>query len=74
MTDPKTEGLPEQGRGVVRVEGQAMQQNKRGEWVPAIPLPFFGLIRVSCNCGKSFFRRSSYEAHYAYEHIIKGRP
>lgn len=46
-------------------------ENKRGEWVPAIPLPFYGL-RKHCSCGKKFWRQHSYFAHYALEHIVLG--
>lgn len=49
-------------------------QNRRGEWVPAIPLPFFGLFHVRCRCGKRFLRRHHYEAHYALRHILQGHP
>jgi hypothetical protein len=52
-------------------------QNKRGEWVPSIPLPFyeFRLTRWGakrCNCGLYFWREKNYEAHYALVHIVLG--
>jgi hypothetical protein len=50
----------------------AQTQNKRGEWVPAIPLPLFG-IRKRCQCGKRFWTLGGYRAHYAYVHIWAGR-
>lgn len=46
-------------------------QNKRGEWVPAIPLPFYG-FKKKCSCGASFWKSSNYEAHYALQHIVLG--
>lgn len=46
-------------------------QNKRGEWVPSIPLPFYGL-RKQCSCGKKFWRESRYYEHYAFWHIVAG--
>lgn len=45
--------------------------NTRREWVPAIPLPFYG-IRKKCSCGKKFWRQKNYEAHYALVHIVLG--
>lgn len=44
-------------------------QNRRGEWVPAIPLPFFGL-RKHCSCGEKFWTQKGYEGHYARDHIL----
>lgn len=49
----------------------ATMENGRGEWVPAIPLPFYG-SKKGCSCGKTFWRQRNYEAHYAYEHIVLG--
>ena len=43
-------------------------QNKKGEWVPAIPEPYYG-IRKMCGCGKSFWTLEGYQAHYALKHI-----
>ena len=48
-----------------------IQQNKRGEWYPAIPIPYYGFRKV-CSCGKKFWFEKNYEAHYALEHIIRG--
>ncbi len=42
----------------------AATQNKRGEWVPAIPEPYYG-IRKMCECGKKFFTLKRYREHYA---------
>jgi hypothetical protein len=44
-------------------------ENKRGEWVPAIPLPLYGL-KKGCSCGASFWFERNYEAHYALTHIV----
>lgn len=49
------------------------QQNKQGQWVPAIPLPFYGL-KKRCTCGRSFWTEEGYRGHYAYTHIIEGEP
>lgn len=43
--------------------------NARGEWVPAIPLPFFG-VRKRCSCGAKFWTSLGYRAHYALQHIL----
>jgi hypothetical protein len=46
-------------------------QNDRGEWVPAIPLPWFiGWSKVRCHCGASFWSAKAYRGHYALEHIL----
>lgn len=50
-------------------------QNKRGEWVPAIPEPFFygfKLRKAKCDCGDKFKTRKRYQEHYALEHILLG--
>lgn len=48
-------------------------QNKRGEWVPAIPEPLFvgfGLRKCRCDCGEVRRSRLSYREHYALAHIL----
>ena len=45
-------------------------QNKLGQWVPAIPLPFYFMIRKGCSCGRKFWTEEGYEAHYALKHIL----
>jgi len=46
-------------------------KNTRGEWVPAIPLPFYlPPGRKRCSCGKRFWTLEGYEAHYALRHIL----
>jgi hypothetical protein len=50
-------------------------QNQAGEWVPAIPLPWYGPFgMLGCACEKTFWRKERYREHYAYEHIYLGRP
>jgi hypothetical protein len=44
-------------------------QNYHGEWVPAIPGPFFGVRKV-CRCGRKFWTMEGYEGHYAYAHVL----
>lgn len=41
-------------------------------WLPAIPMPMLGL-RQGCSCGRRFWTRRGYEAHYALEHILESR-
>lgn len=54
---------------------RVMMENERGEWVPAIPLPFHSaLVGFRCGCGRRFWTRQQYNEHYAYEHIVMGRP
>lgn len=45
------------------------QTNDRGEWVPAIPLPLYGL-RKHCRCGRKFWTTDGYRGHYALAHIL----
>ena len=47
-------------------------QNERGQWVPGVPLPFYGL-RKACSCGRKFWTIAGYEGHYALEHILRGQ-
>ena len=44
-------------------------QNERGQWVPAIPLPYHGL-RHRCDCGRKFWTMDGYRSHYALRHIL----
>lgn len=40
-------------------------------WIPAVPLPFYGLRRVRCSCGETFKgrgREHAYEIHYRRAH------
>lgn len=52
-----------------------------GLWRPAVPLPFYGLLHVRCECGRQFWDLTSaridkhskafqrYERHYRAEHV-----
>lgn len=44
-------------------------QNKYGEYVPAIPEPFYGFLK-RCQCNARFFRETAYRGHYALTHIL----
>ena len=48
-------------------------QNKKGEWVTAIPLPYYG-FKKTCSCGESFWKEINYEEHYIVDHIYYGFP
>ncbi len=50
-------------------DGGAFAQNSRGQWVPSIPLPFYGL-RKGCQCGRKFWTADGYQGHYALCHIL----
>ena len=46
-------------------------QNERGEWMPAIPEPYFLVFgRARCDCGAKFRNRRRYREHYAFAHIL----
>lgn len=45
-------------------------QNSRGQWVPSIPLPYYGLIRRRCQCLRWFWTAAGYRGHYALDHIL----
>lgn len=46
--------------------------NLAGEWVPAIPLPFYHGFHKKCGqCGRKFWYTVSYRSHYALTHILK---
>ena len=53
-------------------------QNRRGEWVPAIPLPYFLTENarpfrwntVRCECGAAFHSQRRYREHYALVHVL----
>lgn len=47
------------------------RQNRVGGWVPAIPEPYPMFPSGNrCDCGKKFFTREGYDAHYALKHIL----
>jgi hypothetical protein len=43
--------------------------NDQGQWVPAIPLPLYGL-RKQCQCRRKFWTTAGYRGHYALAHIL----
>jgi hypothetical protein len=45
-------------------------QNKRGEWVPAVPGPYLGVRKKCWACGEKFWTLDGYQGHYAYAHIL----
>jgi hypothetical protein len=45
-------------------------QNKKGEWVDAIPIPSFKFIGYQCECSMRFLRWRNYRGHYALVHIM----
>jgi hypothetical protein len=45
-----------------------------GRWVPAIPEPYPLLVRHRCSCGRKFWTREGYDAHYAFAHILYASP
>lgn len=48
---------------------ESSARNARGQWVPSIPLPFYGL-RKRCECGRKFWTEDGYRGHYALGHIL----
>ena len=44
--------------------------NRRGEWVPAIPLPLYARGRKWCHCGEGFWTARGYRGHYALVHVL----
>ena len=52
------------------------QTNRSGLWVPAIPLPLYGINSVRCGAceqtfrGKKQLRELRYREHYALAHIL----
>lgn len=46
-------------------------QNKFGEWVPSIELPYYlAFGRCRCRCGKVLWSEKRYREHYALEHVM----
>jgi hypothetical protein len=60
---------PEELVGALHDRAETTTQNRRGEWVPAIPLPFYGL-RKRCTCGRKFWTAGGYRGHYALHHAM----
>lgn len=55
----------------VRQLGGPMAENRRGQWVQSVPLPFYGRVRKTCmHCGRKFWTEDGYRGHYAYAHIL----
>ena len=53
-------------------KGELECQNKEGKYVPAIPLPFYGVWPFwHCECGAKFWSEEAYRGHYALKHILK---
>lgn len=50
--------------------GTTVALNCRGEWVPAIPLPYLRLGRKVCSCRRGFWTLTGYRGHYALAHIL----
>lgn len=52
-----------------------MQEFRDGHWQASIPLPFYGLFHVRCDCGRKFWglndRRTGarYREHYERAHV-----
>lgn len=58
------------GASVNRVQ----MQNRRGEWVAAIPLPIFRLWLKECpECRERFYTTEGYRGHYALRHVLDPR-
>lgn len=52
-------------------KGNIQTLNDRGEWVSAIPLPYFlSFGRVRCECGEVRRTGRSYREHYALAHVM----
>jgi hypothetical protein len=51
-------------------ENLPTMRNSRGEWVPAIQEPYYGIVMKTCSCGRRFFTIDGYKGHYAYKHIL----
>jgi hypothetical protein len=48
-------------------------QNSKGQWVPAIPLPYFlpfHRYRCGMKCRETFWTTAGYRGHYALVHIL----
>ena len=68
----RAKGLEEAGGAPYReawMHAASTAQNARGEWVPSIPLPMYG-IRKRCECGRKFWTAAGYRGHYALDHIL----
>lgn len=52
------------------MNGSTSTKNSRSEWVPAIPLPFYGIRKKCGECGARFWTENRYREHYALHHIL----
>lgn len=67
-------GLTERGP-YVRLRGDyILRQYPDGTeaWVIATPEPFHYLLRKGCHCGRKFWTREGYLAHFALRHVLEG--
>ena len=49
-------------------------QNIDGNWVEAIPKPYYCMIKVECpkpECLRRFWTEEGYKGHYALIHILR---
>ena len=60
-------------------EARTSALNRRGQWVPSIPLPFWHVVewddgwfsnKAQCGCGRDFRSEEQYQGHYALVHIL----
>jgi hypothetical protein len=56
------------------MEARNATQNARGEWVPAIPFPLYGIRKKCLRCGRKFWTTNRYREHYALHHILDPAP
>ena len=58
-----------------RIGGMQVQvQNRDGQWVPAIPVPYHVWWQKRCECKAAFWTMTGYQGHYALTHILKLGP
>jgi hypothetical protein len=55
-------------------DGNTSVENRRGEWIPSIPLPWPLLAGYRCSCGRRSWTLPGYQGHYALEHILALAP
>jgi len=64
-------GKPPDDLGPLFPHGGISVKNRRGEWVPAVPLPQFTFPhRHECSCRRSFWTMAGYQGHYALAHVL----
>lgn len=52
---------------------EVQTQNKKGDWIPTIPEPYYGMVYEGCECGQRFYgwdMHERYLGHYALKHIL----